>query len=427
LKPLFIAAAFIAAALGAAVSANAPEHHAEAAPGLSVEFFVRQFDEDYPDGMPSDPDTFADTVYIKTHDGLDWMSKWDTSPNAINGLEAVRRAVDYYHSIGKRAIAWFVPMGTDYAAQLSIAEAVLDTGVDGLYADVEPYESFCFMDCPALAENFWKPLRAERPNAHLGVIYEARPWWWDAAGVSSWMSVADVALPMCYWEGFVDQPPWNDPRGCVQQAWSDLQVIAPGHSLEYVPILQGDSTGDRVAAAVQAAQEVGSTRVSVWRRGVIAPDVWNTLAGAMAAAATAPPISTPEPTPAPTLSPSASPSPTPSPTPTPKPTPDPAITPTPTVTPTAVPTDRPNSPTRTQWRPVLRLLPTEKPTMTPTTAPSGYEATPSPSRGRSARPSVPTSTATPRPSVPTRTATPRPSLSQSRSGADSMQGWAWYW
>ena len=79
-------------------------------------------------------------------------------------------------------------------------QQVLDSGVTALYADIEPFDGFCNLDCAYLAENFWWPLSASRPNANLGVIYDPRPWFWEHRRLDRWLATANVALPMCYWE-----------------------------------------------------------------------------------------------------------------------------------------------------------------------------------------------------------------------------------
>jgi hypothetical protein len=280
-------------------SATAPVTAQERPPlRMSVEPFIWQFDEDYiPEAPPSDSDLGVRTVYIKTHDGLDWMSKWDESYRAISGPDALRRIVGEYRAHGIETVAWFVPQMTDLRAQLDYAEAVLDTGVTALYADVEPYDGFCHNDCAYLGEYFWKTLRAERPNARLGVIYDPRPLHWEDSKLATWIQAADVALPMCYWDSFVDQPPWNSPEGCIRQAHADLGYLAGGKPVEFVPIAQGNSSPDKVREAVATVESLGGSRVSLWRRGEVPAEVWSAVAEF--AQPVPAPASTPSPTPVP--------------------------------------------------------------------------------------------------------------------------------
>jgi hypothetical protein len=251
---------------------------AEAAPGLSIEPMVWQFDRDYGAGIPDDNVLPVDTVQIKTHDGTDWMSTYDTSPLAISGPDAVRQSVERYKAQGIDVAAWFVPMGTDYDRQVQMAIEVIDAGVSALYADIEPFDGFCNQECPALAQNFWPRVRAARPDARLGVVYVPLPEWRDVSDTAGWLATADVALPMCYWVDFEGSPPFDDPEGCVRQAKADIDALV-GHPLEYMPVLSGDSSWPDFQRAMDAAMSLGSTSVSIWRRGVVHPDVWNVISG----------------------------------------------------------------------------------------------------------------------------------------------------
>ena len=273
----------VAAALMAALTFGGHGRSALAAqslprsPAFSVETFVWRFSEDYP-GTNADSALPLNTVYIKTNDGPDWMAKLDKNPNAVAGPDSLRQLIQNYNQQGIRTIAWFVPKGSDYQTQIENAKAVLDTGVDALYVDIEPYAGFCYKDCGALAENFWKPLRDQRPDATLGVIYDPRPRARDASSISSWLSVANTALPMCYWDDFSGQSPWDTPDGCIGQASADLPVLAPaGSHVEFVPIIPGSTDPEQVKQAITKIVSLGGRRMSLWRRGVVSSNVWNAI------------------------------------------------------------------------------------------------------------------------------------------------------
>jgi len=244
------------------------------AKAIEIETVVWQFAQDYPGVEGDDTLLPVGTVHIKTHDGTDWMSTYDGNSKAVTGPASLRRLIADYNAKGIEVVAWFVPKGVDVERQVAMAEAVLDTGVKALYADVEPFDGFCYWDCNYLAEQFWWRLRAERPEANLGVIYDPRSWTWQDSGTWKWLSTANAALPMCYWELYADQGIWADPSGCVSQAHADLSWLAPGRQLEYIPMLEGDTSGDKFLAAMDAARSAGSSRVSIWRRGVVRPEVW---------------------------------------------------------------------------------------------------------------------------------------------------------
>ncbi len=248
-----------------------------AASGLRVDVAIWQFSRDYPGAEPTDSFLPIQTVYIKTHDGTDWMSTYDSSPAAVSGPDQLRNLISIYRSQGIDVVAWFVPVGLDVETQVRMAEQVVDTGVTALYADVEPFAGFCYLDCDFLAQNVWWRVHNERPNARLGVMYDPRPQWVGPSAVPKWLAVAQDALPSCYWETFSGQVPWGDPAGCITQAHSDLAQLAPVRPISYVPMLQGDTTADRFRQGLDAAFSVGSPRVSVWRRGVVPAEVWDAI------------------------------------------------------------------------------------------------------------------------------------------------------
>ena len=272
-----LAAALLALVAVYAIFIGPDEQRPRTAHAIEIEPVVWQFGMDYQAAV-DDSQLPVRTVYIKTHDATEWMSTYDNTPLAVSGPGGVRRLIDHYANQGIDVIAWFVPKGGDVQTQLWMAQQVLDSGVTALYADIEPFDGFCNLDCAYLAENFWWPLRASRPNANLGVIYDPRPWFWEQSATDRWLATANAALPMCYWDLYVDQGEFGDPAGCVTKAHEDLQQwLAPGNALEYVPMLQGDSTAERMIEAIEAAESVGSTRASIWRRGVMTPDVWDAL------------------------------------------------------------------------------------------------------------------------------------------------------
>ncbi len=272
--PALLAIASIALAF---LAIGSQATHSARAQSIQADAVIWDFDRDYPGAQPNDSLLPIHAVYVKTHDGTDWMSTWDTNPAAVSGPDSIRRLLDIYNPQGIDVAAWFVPYGTDVQGQLSMAEQVIDAGVAALYVDVEPFYGFCDNDCAFLAENFWRQLRAARPTARLGVIYDPRTWYWNTSATATWLSVADVAIPMCYWETFAGQTPWDDPAGCVEQARFDLNTLAPGRPLDYAPMLQGDSTPPRFLQALDGASISGASHVSVWRRGVVPADVWSAI------------------------------------------------------------------------------------------------------------------------------------------------------
>lgn len=250
--------------------------HAQAS-SIDVEAVIWQFTRDYPGADGNDLNLPIKTVYVKTHDGTDWMSTYDSHPKAVSGPDSLRNLIQHYSSQGIDVVAWFVPYGSDIEGQLQRAREVIDAGVKGLVADVEPYPGFCHQDCAMLAEHFWKPLRAQRPSVSLGVTYDPRSDALGSAAVKAWLSVADMAAPECYWETFSGQGVWGDPGGCVMQSYTDLRAMTPGRNVEFAPMLQGNASAAGVRFALDTAVSLGASRASLWRRGVVPSDVWNEI------------------------------------------------------------------------------------------------------------------------------------------------------
>lgn len=275
--PLALIALVVSLAILPAGPISAEEPQSQQAT-IAVDPFLWQIDEDYPGANPNDAALPITRMLVKTHDATQWMSTYDDNPLAVSGPAALKKLVDLYSAQNIETVAWFVPKGTDIETQLTMAKQVIDTpGVKGLYADVEPFAGFCYPNCAMLAEQFWKRLRQERPDAHLGVIYDPREWWLEEEAAAAWLKHADVAAPMCYWESFVGQGAWNDPAGCIIQGYYTLRSIV-GHDILYEPAFQGDATPARFTQALDAALDLGSERVTVWRRGTVSQATWDAIA-----------------------------------------------------------------------------------------------------------------------------------------------------
>ncbi len=276
LGPLLLAAVCAIVAGGGIVSsASAGAEGGETT--IPVDPFVWHLDRDYPGAQEFDSDLPISRVLLKTHDTTDWMSTYDEHPLAVSGPEALALLIDLYEAQDIEVAAWFVPKGRDVETQLEMANEVLDAGVTALYADVEAFAGFCTPDCGFLAEAFWSELRAQRPEATLGVIYDPRDPWVDFSFAADWLANADVAVPMCYWESYSGQGAWGDPTGCVYQAYYRLQEMMDGQAIDYEPALQGNSTPERFVEAMEAAIDLGSERATVWRRGVVSQETWDAI------------------------------------------------------------------------------------------------------------------------------------------------------
>src|ERR1700674_2595450 len=76
-------------------------------------------------------------VLVKTHDGVEWMSKYDNAPDAITGGDRVRNVARYFEDRGIPFHAWAVPKGVDPPREAQMAADVLSAGARSLVLDLE--------------------------------------------------------------------------------------------------------------------------------------------------------------------------------------------------------------------------------------------------------------------------------------------------
>ncbi len=248
---------------------------------MDVDAHLWQFGVDYPGAEGDDSKLPLRSMNVKAWDGISWMSNFDSHPAAVSGAASIARLVKTYGAQGMELLLWCNPNGTNVSRMLALSKACVDVpGVKGLIFDVEPFRGFCASNCTFLATTLMKQLRAARPRAWLGVTYDPRPQHWGPSGITEWLKYANGASPMMYWESFsTNVSPWPDPAASVRQAHNDLRTkLAPGRAIEYFPIMQGNTSGAKMTAGINAAKAVGSKRVSLWRRGVVPLPTWQAIA-----------------------------------------------------------------------------------------------------------------------------------------------------
>ena len=118
-------------------------------------------------------------ILLKTHDGVTWMSEYDTSKYAVTGQPQVQVLANYFEGAGVPFHAWCVLHGTDPIEEARMAAAVLLSGARSLFLDVEPHSGF-WRGTPQDALRFGEELRRLAPNAHVVLSIDARPWLRDA-------------------------------------------------------------------------------------------------------------------------------------------------------------------------------------------------------------------------------------------------------
>ncbi len=281
---------------------------------------------------------------VKTHDGLDWMSKYDHHAAAVSGPGQIAAIASMFERSGVPFHAWAVIKGIDPVGEAQMAADVLAAGARSLVLDLEGYAGF-WTGSPAAAVRFGQELRARTPNGRVDISIDARPWRLKDVPLPEFMPFIDGIWPQLYWETFDSQDNFNafrfsgyppDSDGITPIFLLDVahRVLAP-FDRWIVPIGQGASN-DATAWPdfAHRAWELQMPGVSVWRYGVTSQSTLQYL-GAN------PPGREPQAQPHPTKTPTRTPAGTSTPVHTPTKTKTPTITPTNTQRPTRTPTRTP--------------------------------------------------------------------------------------
>ena len=78
-------------------------------------------------------------VAVKTHDGVEWMAKYDKSPHAIGGPSQVEALSRYFEDAGLPFHTWSLVKGRNPVQEARMAAAVLDAGARSVMIDLEPH------------------------------------------------------------------------------------------------------------------------------------------------------------------------------------------------------------------------------------------------------------------------------------------------
>lgn len=286
-------------------------------------------------------------VVVKTHDGVDWMSTWDRSADAVSGPAQVEKLASYFNNRGVPFHAWSVVRGFDPIAEARMTADVISAGAASLTLDLEGAAGF-WVGSTDDALRFGEELRRIHPFARVDISIDARPWRVNLVPMPEFVAFTDGIWPQLYWDTFNSQGNFdlyraygfNPANGMTPEFLLDAtDVVLSGYDREIIPVGQGASSPEMWARFVSRAWSLGQGTVSVWRYGVT-PAATLSYLGDNPAGIAPKPVKTPTSTATSTR--------------TPKPTKTPTSTRTPTQTSTRTPTQ---TSTRT---------PTQTPTRTPT-------------------------------------------------------------
>jgi hypothetical protein len=279
-------------------------------------------------------------IVLKTHDGVDWMSRYDRHAQAISGPAQVERLARMFEREGVKFHAWSVIKGVDPAREAEMAADVLNAGARSLVLDLEPYAGF-WVGSRDDALRFGDELRHRTPFGRVDISVDPRPWRLYDVPLDEFIAFTDGLWPQLYWDTF-NTPGNHDgyrgsgyptgANGMTPEFLLDTTFAQLGHrDREIIPVGQGAAvdpgTWPRFA---RRAWELGMGSVSIWRYGVTRYETLAYLGDNPAGHAPQPPRATPTSTT--TAKPTKTPRPTKTPTATSTRTPRPTRTPTPSST-----------------------------------------------------------------------------------------------
>ena len=226
-------------------------------------------------------------VALKTHDGTDWMARYDPSPDAVDGPERVAQLAAFFEEGGVPFHAWSVVHGVDPLGEARLAGEVLAAGARSIALDLEPHPGF-WRGTPETAAELGRELRRLQPNAWVVASIDARPWEVDRIPLGQFSAFVSEIAPQVYWSAFGTPPnvrkfakagyPVGDdgvtPRFVLDAAVESLRPFGlPVHPI-------GDGTRAEESEwdeFIERAFASDAESVSVWRYGVTAPAVWRLL------------------------------------------------------------------------------------------------------------------------------------------------------
>jgi hypothetical protein len=143
-------------------------------------------------------------ILLKTHDGVEWMSRYDRSHFAVSGPAQVETLARYYEDAGIPFHAWNVIKGIDPIREARMAADVLSAGARSLFIDLEPHSGF-WVGTPADAIRFGNELRRLQPDGWVVTSVDPRPWALERTPVAEFAAFSNEFAPQNYWRTF-DSP-----------------------------------------------------------------------------------------------------------------------------------------------------------------------------------------------------------------------------
>jgi hypothetical protein len=217
-------------------------------------------------------------VVIKTHDGTDWMSKYDHHPDAVTSAQRAANIGRYFEDRGIPYHAWCVVKGLDPEREAQMCGEILAGGARTLVLDLEGGSGF-WSGSAADADYFGTRLRTFSPYGRVDISIDPRPWRINLVPMPQFVALSDGTWPQLYWDTFNTSGNHTGYRnagfhvpneGTTPEFLLDAtaQILAP-YGRPVIPIGQGGAADPQTwPRFTHRAWELGQYEVSVWRLGV---------------------------------------------------------------------------------------------------------------------------------------------------------------
>ncbi len=225
-------------------------------------------------------------MVMKTHDGIEWMSKYDKSPYAVSGAPQTQVLANYYENAGVPFHAWCVPKGVDPVQEARMASDVINAGARSLFLDLEPHSGF-WVGTPQDAIAYGNELRRLQPNAWIVTSVDPRPWIVERVPIREFASFSSMLSPQLYWRTFNTSANTEKyaaagmpapPAGVTPEFLLDTSyAVLSQYGLGMAPVGQGAADTGEWQRFISHTYDLGSMLVLVWRYGVASKDLFNLL------------------------------------------------------------------------------------------------------------------------------------------------------
>lgn len=226
-------------------------------------------------------------IILKTHDGVTWMSEYDTSPYAVSGPDQVQVLVKYFEDAGVPFHAWCVVHGTKPLKEAQMAAGVALSGARSVFLDIEPHSGF-WQGSAADAETYGAELRRLAPDANIVLSIDPRPWVIDTTPVKEFAAFSNAIAPQNYWKTFNTKANYDKfkasgyqvpPGGVTPEFLLAVgQSQLKGFGLPLIEVGQGDTDDPgEWQRFIDAAYVTGVDYVTAWRYGVMPDSIFSVL------------------------------------------------------------------------------------------------------------------------------------------------------